>query len=376
MSTRSIRCRLVTTEHTALALTATCAVFARACNSILASALVHNEFNAIGLQKLVYRQVRDDFPLTANLAVRAIRRVVTALTVSAREKKPLPKKYKPTSVSYDSRIFAYREADETVSISTVHGRLHIPLKLGDYQRKALAGKRPTAAVLHRVGKQWDLNIVVEDDDASSPGDSTMGVDLGIRNTAATSFGSLHSGETRRAYKAERQRVRSSFQSKGSKGAKRALRRLSGKERNRIRHENHVLSRAIVDEAVRHECGVLRMERLKGIRQRTKVWNKHLNRMMAGWSFYELQQFVEYKARRCGIVVEYVNPAYTSQTCATCGELGERRGDVFRCTACGEFHADTNAAWNIAGGGAVVNRPVSGVDVSPMGYPKAVCFSWQ
>ncbi|MBU2578282.1 transposase, partial [Patescibacteria group bacterium] len=77
-----------------------------------------------------------------------------------------------------------------------------------------------------------------------------------------------------------------------------------------------------------------------------------------------------------IVVEYVDPAYTSQMCATCGELGERRGDVFRCTTCGEFHADTNAAWNIAGGGAVVNRPVSGADVSSMGHPKAACFSWQ
>ena len=50
--------------------------------------------------------------------------------------------------------------------------------------------------------------------------------------------------------------------------------------------------------------------------------------------------------------------------------------VILCTACGEFHADTNAAWNIAGGGAVVNRPVSGADVSSMGHPKAACFSWQ
>ena len=348
----------------ARALSATCTVFARACDSILATALEHDEFNAIGLQKLAYRQIRDEFPLTANLTVRAIRRVVAALTMAVREKKPLPKKFKPTSVDYDSRIFTYREADETVSISTVHSRLHIPLKLGDYQRKALAGKRPTAAVLCRVGKYWDFNIVVEDDDASSPGDGTMGVDLGIRNTAATSFDSLHSGTTRQAYKAECQRVRSSLQSKGTKGTKRALQRLSGKERRRIRHENHVLSRTIVNEAVRHECGVLRMEQLKGIRGRTKVWNKHLNRIMAGWSFYELQQFVEYKALHSGIVVEYVNPAYTSQTCSTCGQLGERSGDVFRCTACGEFHADVNAARNIAGGGAVVNRPVSGVDGLP------------
>jgi len=340
------------------ALAETCAVFAAACNHILAIAAPAGVSNNIQLHHLVYKKVRTTFPLTANLAVRAARRVSEAMTAAKRRKRQ-PQEFRPTSVDYDARIFDYREAEETVSLSTVQGRLRIPLRLGGYQRKALAGKKPTAATLLHRSRGWFLNIVVEDEDSPSPGTGTMGSDLGIRNTAATNFGTLHNGASRQRYKADRQRVRSSLQSKNTQGAKSVLRRISGKERRYIKHENHVLSRSLVDEAVRHGCGTLRLERLTHIRKRTKIWSKHFNRMMAGWSFQELQQFVEYKATRAGIKVEYIDPAYTSQTCATCGALGKRKQDLFTCTTCGNVaHADINAARNMAAGGVVVNRPES------------------
>jgi transposase len=94
-----------------------------------------------------------------------------------------------------------------------------------------------------------------------------------------------------------------------------------------------------------------MERLTDIRSKTKTWNKHLNRMVAGWSFYQLQNFVEYKAAAFGISVEYVNPAYSSQTCHQCFNLGSRKGERFNCLTCGEQHADVNASHVIALGGA-------------------------
>ena len=103
-------------------------------------------------------------------------------------------------------------------------------------------------------------------------------------------------------------------------------------------------------------GLIRMEQLRGIREKTLVWNPHRNRMMSGWSFSQLQQFVTYKARRVGIAVELVNPAYTSQVCFECRQMGLRCKDVFQCKACGEKPADYNAAGNISIGGAVVNQP--------------------
>ena len=346
MSTRTIVCKMAPTPVMAKQLADTCTAFSAACNT----AMGYGEANNIRLHHLAYRTIRDRHGLSANLAVRAIRRVSAAMTVAKRRGKQ-PKQFRPTSIDYDARIFAYRERDETVSLNVVGGRIHVPLVLGTYQRTALAGKKPTAATVVRNGNSWSIHIVVDEPDAEQRTGPALGVDMGIRNTATTSDGTLHDGTERQRFKERRNRVRASLQSNGTQGAKVVLRRLSGYENRRIRHENHVLSRRIVDEAVKAHCGTIRMELLTGIRQRTRVWNKHSNRMIAGWSFGQLQGFIAYKAQHAGLAVEFVDPAYTSQTCSKCGMIGARRQDIFRCTSYGVSHADINAAVNIAAGAA-------------------------
>lgn len=337
----------------AKSLAETCRVFADACNATLALAFPANVSNNIKLHRLAYRMIRTRFGLSANLAVRTVRRVASAMTV-ARKRGGKPRLFRPTSIDYDARIFAYRKMDETVSLTVMGGRIHVPLVLGKFQRQGLLGKTPTAATVIRKGKRWFIHIVVEDEDNPPIDGPPMGVDMGIRNTATTSNGTLHSGQTRQKFKESRARIRSSLQSKGTRGTKCVLRRLSGYEERRIRHENHVLSKSIVGEAVKAHFGVIRMERLTNIRRRAKIWNRHSNRMMSGWSFGQLQMFIAYKAKRAGLKVEYVNPAYTSQTCPVCGIRGTRHQDTFSCTTCGRMHADIVGALNIAGGG-VVNR---------------------
>jgi len=364
MSKRTIRCQMAPTPIMTTSLQVTCETFAAACNAILAIAVEQNVSNNVKLHHLVYAQIRANFGLSANLAVRAIRRVSAAMHAAKRRKRT-PKQFRPTSIDYDARIFDYREADETVSLTTISGRLHIPLVLGNYQRDALRGKRPTAATVVKHGRGWDLHIVVEDEDGPAREGPPMGVDVGIRNTATTSHGTFHEGQTRQAFKAERRKVRASLQSHGTPGAKRVLRRLSGYEARRTKHENHCLAKEIVTEAQRHGCGTIRMEQLTGIRDRTRIWNKHSNRMIGGWSFFQLQNFVEYKATRVGIGFERIDPKYTSKACSRCGALGIRHQDTFRCTACGFVaHADWNGALNIAAGGAVVAQPESARPATP------------
>lgn len=350
MSKRTIRCNMAPTQPMIEALHRTCETFADACNAILAIAVEAHVSNNVKLHRLVYAQIRADYGLSANLVVRAIRRVSAAIH-AAKKRKRTPKAFRPTSIDYDARIFAYRDADETVSLTTMGGRLHIPLVLGIYQREALRGKNPTAATVLKHGHRWDIHIVVEDPDAEARSGPPMGVDLGLRNTAATSHGTLHDGSTRQAFKQHRMKIRASLQSKGTRGAKRLLKRLSGYEMRRIRWENHNLSKQLVTEALANGDGVIHFERLTHIRQRTKVRNRHINRMVAGWSFGQLQDFTSYKARRVGLRVAWKSPYRTSQDCSTCGAPGLRQGDRFSCPGCGEMHADTNAALNLAIAGA-------------------------
>jgi putative transposase len=211
-------------------------------------------------------------------------------------------------------------------LNTTKGRIRIPMLLGEHQRRALRGKNPTSATVINKGGVWYIHIVVEFEGEAKSGNGIMGIDVGINNIATTSTGMRIEGRVRQEFKQKRAKVRASLQSKGKQSTKKVLKKLSGYENRRIKHENHVLSKQLVEEAKRHNCGIIRMEQLKNIRGRTKTWNKHLNRMVAGWSFYQLQQFVTYKAVAVGISVELVNPAYTSQTCHQCLKLGSRNGE--------------------------------------------------
>ena len=349
METRTICCKLLTTPITSEALKETSACFAVACNYILKVAIEEKTHNAIKLHKLCYTEVRKLFGLSANLAVRAIRRVVACMT-KLKGKRKCPKDFKQKSIDYDARIFSYQEVDETVSLTTTKGRIRIPMLLGGFQRKALMGQNPTSATVINKAGIWYIHIVCEFKEISCSGDGVMGVDLGINNIATTSTGMQIKGSDRQQFKQKRASVRASLQSKGKQSTKKVLKKLSGYENRRIKYENHVLSKQLIEEAKRHNCGTIRMEQLKDIRAKTKTWNKHLNRTVAGWSFYQLQRFVEYKAAAVGITVEFVNPAYTSQTCHHCLKLGSRNGEHFNCLTCGEQHADVNASHVIALGG--------------------------
>ncbi len=122
-------------------------------------------------------------------------------------------------------------------------------------------------------------------------------------------------------------------------------KMRNKENRKVKDINHKISRAIVNKAAQQACGI-KLERLSDIRT-TARQSKSSRPSLHSWSFYQLQFMIEYKAKLLGVPVAYVDPAYTSQQCSRCGEMGTRNGKDFTCS-CGHVdHADVNASFNIA-----------------------------
>ena len=195
---------------------------------------------------------------------------------------------------------------------------------------------------------------------------TLGVDLGIATPAyvclsdttyiRSGFGSANDFfRVRQQMKDRRKKLYASLTVvKGGKGGNKKVKaadHLRDKERNFAKTYNHQLSHKIVKFAKDNKCEFINLEYL------TK--DGFENRILSSWSYYELQNMIEYKAEREGIKVRYVDPAYTSQTCSKCGHVDKENRPTqakFKCVNCGlELNADHNASINIARSDNFVNK---------------------
>lgn len=124
-----------------------------------------------------------------------------------------------------------------------------------------------------------------------------------------------------------------------------LKKFEDYEKNFVQTYSHMVSKRVVDFAVKHNAKYINIEDLEGYRAS--------NFILRNWSYYKLEQYITYKARIYGIEVRKVNPYNTSQICSCCGhwEEGQRIDQShFKCKlkSCGaELNADFNAAKNIA-----------------------------
>jgi putative transposase len=302
-------------------------------------------FSQPSIHKRAYQEIRERFGLSAQMAVRAIGK---AVEVFKRDKAVCPV-FKPHgAVTYDERILGFKGLDK-VSLWTMTGRIVLPLSYGEYQGERFDRIKGQCDLVYRDGKFFLFATVDLPDQAPIEVKDFLGVDLGIARIATDSDGDAHSGkpvdDVRRKHNLQRKRL----QRKGTKGAKKKLKRIAGKEARFRAHTNHVVSKVIVGKAKDTGRGIA-VEDLGGIRDRLPVWARDARNRLSGWSFAQLVGFLSYKARLAGVPVVYVDPRDTSRTCNACGhcEKDNRTSQAkFSCKACGHgAHADVNAARNI------------------------------
>jgi len=336
--------------------------------------------NAVKLQSLCYYQIRARFGLSSNLAQQVCRRVAGARKVARQRNRPV-KEFKRRFVTYDARIFSFREKDWTVSLATVDGRERFELAMslrdananGNYQRGMLAGSNPKSATLvQRKDGSYYIQICVEKKPPKQQDtDKVIGVDLGRIDIAHTSEGKNWNGQQLNKVRDHYSKLRAALQRKASKGTRSSrrrcrqlLQRLSGKERRFQAWVNHSIAKSIVKTA-KSLSACIAIEDLSGIRERTNQHprSREERRRSNSWAFYQLRRFIEYKAVRAGVKVVVVPAAYTSQICHRCLHIhpdsaqSYRKGKQFKCGHCGwEGDADLNGAKVIALLGAVVNQP--------------------
>ncbi|MGY2726164.1 RNA-guided endonuclease InsQ/TnpB family protein [Thermostichus sp. OS-CIW-26] len=367
----TVSCKLKAYQSQAAKLEATLEAFGQALNWVNQNT-PEKVANAVKLQSLCYREIRARFGLSSNLAQQVCRRLAGARKVARQKNRPV-KAFKRGFATYDARIFSFREKDWSVSLTTVEGRERFELAIGRYQRERLAGSNPKSATLvKRKDGSYSIQICVEAEPSPPQGTGrVLGVDLGRTDIAHTSEGDNWNGQQLNRVRDHYSKLRAALQRKASKGTRSSrrrcrqlLQRLSGKERRFQAWVNHRISKAIVSRA-KETNSAIALEDLTGIRERVNQQprSKAERRRANSWAFYQLRQFLEYKARAAGVSLVLVPPAYTSQTCHRClhihPEQGKsyRSGKSFKCGHCGwGGDADLNGANVIALLGAVVNQP--------------------
>lgn len=360
----TLQTQLVPTPEQASALEATVARFNEAADWLAGEAFAARTANKIALQKTHYAILRERLGLSAQMAVRCIAQVCEAYK---RDKAKRPRFRRFAAMPFDQRMMSFKGIDR-VSLLTLTGRIIVPVVMGCYQRGKFNPRIGQCDLVRRRDGKWFLLLTVDlPDGTRTPTTDFIGVDLGIANLATTSDGDRHSGDDieacRQRYHVARRSLQKAAAGRKRKGQRprsirRKLQRISGREARFRKHTNHVIAKALVATAKGTERGIA-LEDLKGIRERVRL-RKRQRARHSGWSFFQLRQFVAYKAQLAGVEVALIDPRDTSRTCHCCGAVDKasrRSQDQFRCQHCGhEAHADINAARNIRAKALIVIRP--------------------
>ena len=215
------------------------------------------------------------------------------------------------------------------------------------------------------GLNWWLSVAVEvaEPKPAENCSEALGIDLGIKNLATCSDGTIYpninrTSKVRKLKKKQRRLQRSisrKYEMNNTRGESYSKTRNIIKSERKLLRIHHRLAdirqnyrHQITSEIIRRKPSLIVLEDLN---VRGMMSNRHLSKAVQEQGFYEFRRQIEYKAQWSGISVVIADRYYpSSKTCIACGNvkkdlrLSER---VYRCECCGnEIDRDLQAAINL------------------------------
>jgi len=348
---RTLKCKLEIKDTDKKLLLDTLFIYSQACNYLVNVAIENKIYRRYALHKKAYYSVRQRFNLPSQLTITAIWKVIETLKANKRKSISEFGQHSAIRLNYP-RNFSFNYPN--ISFTSLKGRVKAKV-IGAYSNllnellncdwqiteSHLCYNRAKDVFYFNLGLKKETPQIQK-------GINPVGVDLGIKRIAVTSNGKFFDNKKILHTKHRYDYLKSKLQSKGTKSAKRHLKKLSGKIRRFQKDVNHQISKYLVRIIKKIPNGILVFEKLTYIRNTAKV-KKRQRCDHSRWAFRELQTFTAYKAEGIGIPVAFVNPRGTSHQCCRCDSTNTKRiGLHFACHTCGlKLDSDLNAARNIA-----------------------------
>ena len=337
--------------------------------------------NTAVLNKQLYDTVRTRFNLKAQLSQSVMKTVAARYKSIRTQMNEQPYKYKKPGSKKVFKIkrnldwlmkpvfFKRPQADlvrnrdysfvgDSLSIQTMEKRVKVPYSYKGFEHYLTGDWKSGTAKLVKSGGKYFLHISVSKEFPDFDYEKTtavVGIDRGINNICAIYDSykktALLTGSRVMKISDRFSRTRASLQKKGTKGAKRVLKRLSGRENRWMNDVNHVISKTLVCSYP--EGTVFGLEELTSVSfdEDNNKASKDQKKDLHSWSFYDLEQKLRYKAEKNDQTVVKINPQYTSQRCPICGNIDKeaRHRDLhlYMCESCGFIgNDDITAGMNI------------------------------
>lgn len=286
----------------------------------------------------------------------------------------------PIDLRNDSIRINYDKNEFNVNLSLVNRNKSKELGIDKFNFKCVVKDNSTRTILERCydgiykicgskliydkkKKMWKLNLCYKFESEKNNDldeNKILGVDIGVvKPIVASVYGDWNrlsiDGNELISFRqrVEQRRISLLRQTKFSGDGKighgrhtrcKSIDKLSDKINNFRNSTNNKYSRALIDFAVKNNCGTIQMENLEGFDKESVFLQKN-------WSYFELQNMIQNKAAEKGIKVIKIDPKFTSQRCSKCGCINKdnrKTQATFECTSCGfKTNADYNASQNIA-----------------------------